>query len=96
MDHAKTSFLIPRRRDDLVLDELDAEASVFDPRSGNTYHLNQTAHIVWMRCDGFTTPRQIAREMTKTYEVTSQIALDHVEQLVSMFAASGLLEDTES
>ena len=92
----KTSFLIPRRRDDVVLDELDTEASLFDPRSGDTYHLNQTARAVWTRCDGSCTARQVAREMTKAYEVTWHVALDHVEQLVSMFASSGLLEATES
>ena len=81
----------PRRREDIVEDELDNEAILLDHQTGNTYRLNQTALTVWRRCDGHTTTREMARQITERYEVDCDTALDHVEQIMARFAESGML-----
>jgi len=54
--------------------------------------MNQTALAVWRSCDGSKTTRQIARRLTEQYEVTRERALDHVEQLLVLFAEGQLLD----
>jgi len=84
--------IAPCRRGDIVVDELDGEAILLDPGTGNTYRLNQTALTVWSRCDGRATTRDIVAVLTETYDVDFDTALDHVDQLIALFAEAGLLE----
>ena len=84
--------MAPSRRVDLVVDELDAEASIFDRRYGNTFHMNETAYTVWKLCDGHTTTRHISNQVTNKFDVDFDVALDHVEELVVMFADNRLVE----
>ena len=81
---------LPTVRRDIVVDELDSEATVYDPVNGSTYHFNETAYEVWKRCDGHSTNRQVATNLTDVYDVAFEMALDHVNQLVARFAHSGL------
>ena len=82
----------PPRRSDVIEEELDGEVVLFDPRSGNTYRLNQTAFAVWRLCDGRASTRRIAERLTQTYEVAFDTALDHVEQLFALFGEARLLD----
>lgn len=85
-------IVTPRRSEDVVEEQLDDEAVLIDPRSGHVHRLNETALGVWHSCDGQSTTRQIARQMTDVYDVTFEDALDHVDQLVVRFAELNLLE----
>ena len=85
------TIVSPPRRTDVVEEELDGEVILFDPRSGNTYRMNQTALAVWRSCNGRTTTREIAAQFTQKYEVEFETAHDDVEQLVAFFGQSGLL-----
>ncbi len=87
-----TAILAPCRRADLVEDDLDGEAILSDPRTGGIHRLNETALAVWRRCDGRTATTQIARHLTRRYDVGFEVALDHVEQLLVLFAETGLVE----
>ncbi|MHC4063162.1 MAG: PqqD family protein [Planctomycetota bacterium] len=92
----QAAIVAPPRRPDVVEEEMDGEAVLFDPRSGATYRLNQTALATWRRCDGRTTTRRIAGEMTATYDVDFETALDDVEQLVLLFAESQLFDSGDN
>jgi len=85
-------ILVPRRREDVLEEELDNETILFDPSSGQIHRLNETATIVWSFCEGDTTTRQIAGQMTQAYEVEFETALDYVEQLIAWLAQSELLK----
>jgi PqqD family protein of HPr-rel-A system len=85
-------ILSPPRRRDIIEEELDGEVILFDPQSGNTYRLNQTASAVWRRCDRPVTTRELAEELTQAYDVELETALDDVEQLVAFFGQSRLLD----
>ena len=84
----------PPRRPDLVLEAVEDEALLFDPRNGSTHRLNETALSVWMRCDGRTGARQTAAWLAQTYIIDFDVALDHVEQLIAAFAAARLFDLT--
>ncbi len=83
---------VPRRRDDVLVEELDGEAILSDPTDGAAHRLNQTALAVWNKLDGAATTREIAEGLTQTYEVEFEDALDHVEELLVLFAELNLLE----
>ncbi len=87
-----TEIPMPLRRNDVRDYQIDGEAVLFDPKTQKILQLNQTALAVYRRCDGQTKMRQVAESLTRTYHVAFDSALDQVEQLVGLFAASSLLE----
>ena len=87
-----TIFVPPSRRDDIIEEELDGEAILVDPRDGNSHRLNATSLAVLKWCDGLSTTQQIARRLTESYDVALDDALDHVNQLVALFAELQLLD----
>ena len=89
---AKTAFTPQRRREGLVVETVHEEVLLYDPASGHTYHLNQSALEVWQQCDGRRTTVDMALRQAASYDVDYETALDHVEQLVALFADSGLLD----
>ena len=80
------AWVVPRRRTDLDVQELDDEAVLFDPKRGDTHRLNAIAYEVWLRCDGQSTTRQLAARLAGGYEIDFESALDDVEQLILGFA----------
>ena len=89
---AKTAFTPQRRKEGLVVETVHEEVLLYDPASGQTHHLNQSALEVWQQCDGRRKTVDMARRLTATYDVDFEKALDHVEQLVALFTESGLLD----
>ncbi len=57
------SRLPQARTDNLVIRELDDETLVYDMERDEAHCLNQTAALVWKRCDGKTTVTQAARAL---------------------------------
>lgn len=45
---------------DILVEELDGQAVVYDQRSNIVHHLDERARRIWNACDGQRTPRQIA------------------------------------
>jgi len=86
----QAAILAPRRGEDVVEEELDGEMILYDLRTGYMHRLNATALEVWRRCDGRTTTRQIAEHLAESFDVDFDTALDHVEELVTQLAESGL------
>ena len=88
----EVQIVVPPRRQSVSVSWMDNEATLTDNHEGNIYQLNQTAATIWQRCNGKRTITQIAKYLTKTYDVDLEIALDHVEQVVTQLAESDLLE----
>jgi hypothetical protein len=57
------------RTDHLVIRELDDETLVYDTERAEAHCLNQTAALVWKRCDGKTTARSAAQSLQDTLGV---------------------------
>jgi hypothetical protein len=83
----------PPRRRDVDVHELGDEAILTLPGDGCTYHLNQTARVVWERCDGATTTREMATMLACDYEVAFDEALNDVEELIAWLAEASLLRE---
>ena len=68
---------------------------LYDPATADTHRMNQSALDVWQHCDGHNTTRELAQRQTEIYDLDLETALDHVEQLVAMFAEANLLDTDE-
>lgn len=69
----KNATRLPQARtDNLVIRELDDETLVYDMERDEAHCLNQTAALVWRRCDGKTTAAQAARVL----ETKLKVAVD--------------------
>ncbi len=58
------------RTDNLVIRQLDDETLVYDMERDEAHCLNQTAALIWKRCDGKTTVQRAARALTRELETT--------------------------
>jgi hypothetical protein len=59
-----TGVHLPKmRKEKLIIDELPDEVLVYDLDRHKAHCLNQTAALVWRRCDGKTQPAEIARRL---------------------------------
>ena len=87
------TMVAPPPRGDLIVGELDDAASVWDPRSGVTHHVNEVAYHVWRSCDGVATAQQIAERLADEFDVELEVALDDVEQLIATFAELRLIAE---
>ena len=90
----EATIVTPHHRTDLDIHELEDEAVLFDPATGDTHKLNATALHLWRQCDGCSTTRQIAEQLATRYQVDFEAALDDVEQSLLGFAERRLLEGT--
>lgn len=88
----EAELVAPPLRCDLIVEALDDQVVLSDPVDGAIHRLNQTALLVLRQCDGRTTTRQIARTLTQAYDVAFDAALDHVDQLMALFAELHLLD----
>ena len=85
------SQFVPRRRGDVICEELDGEAVIWDPCATSLYVLNPSATVVWNSIDGFTTVDSLARELGEVFGIdNSRMELD-VLQVVRDFGEQGLL-----
>lgn len=82
----------PRRRDDLIVHELDGEGLIYDPVSADTHRLNETALFIWQCCDGGRFMRDIAESVAQTYDITAPAAVPHVEVALRRLKESRLVE----
>lgn len=60
----------PRLRADLVVEEVDGEAVVLDPRDGSVHQLNTSGTMIVWRCDGRRPVSRIARELSEARPAT--------------------------
>src|SRR5947207_541507 len=71
------------RHEGLIVQTLPDETLVYDLDRDRAHCLNQTASLVWGRCDGRTTTKEIARSLTKSLKqpVNQQIVWLALDQL---------------
>ena len=82
----------PVRRSDLRCWEVDGEAVVYDPQTGQGHVLNQTALNIWQLCDGRHTVGDIEELLVGAFpDQGSRVKVD-VEEAISQLVALGLAQ----
>jgi hypothetical protein len=85
---------VPRRRSDVRARYIQGEVVVLDRRADLVHQLNQTAGFIWERCDGRTTPQDIADQLVEAFAVDAGTAAASVTAALQQLEQLGLLEPT--
>ena len=91
MDVAVTAPQRPQTREGLTVIELDGEAVVYDERTGNLHHLNQTAALVFSLCDGTGTARELSADIAGAYDLGVDETERQVRSLLRTLKREGLV-----
>jgi hypothetical protein len=74
------------RKTEILREEIDEEVLLFNPKTRETYVLNQMADVIWELCDGKHTPAGITDEIVDVLEVNSdQVRKDVLEVIKDFF-----------
>ena len=79
------------RIEEMVVQELPDEVLVYDLRHHKAHCLNRTAAFVWNRCDGRSTPGEIAEMMEKEWQ--SPVSVDAVWFTLNKLSKADLLHE---
>ena len=83
----------PKRRADIINEDVDDETIIYDPKSHNVHHLNPIAGVIWELCDGNRTTREIAEKIVGVLKADpSQVERD-VNKTIQDLQEKGLLEE---
>lgn len=91
---SRAAAVPPKTRDDLTVVELDGEAVVYDERNGAIHHLNSSATIVWLLCDGITSEESISESIAGTFSLDEVEVSNQVSDALRSFVDAGLLQPT--
>jgi len=80
-----------RRREGLYERELPGELILYDPECDRAFLLNRSAAVVWDLCDGVTSVEQIAREISASFGIPPERALEDAQTTVVNLEREGLL-----
>ena len=78
------------RRDGLVVQQLDDEVLIYDRQRHKAHCLNQTAALIWNRCDGQTTIAALAQALSQ--RTGTPIEEEVVRMAVEQLARKHLLQ----
>ncbi|WP_019588815.1 PqqD family protein [Deinococcus apachensis] len=82
--------LVYRRREDVIVTDLNEEVVLLDPVSVEMYSLAEVGRTVWQALPG--TPEQVAEQVTASYDVEWNLALQDIRSLLGDLKAAGLVE----
>jgi len=71
---------------------VEGETVVLDRQHGLVHQLNPTATYIWERCDGQATVEDLAAQLTETFDVAYEMALQDVARVTAHFRALQLLD----
>lgn len=91
MTEEKENHLPQRRKRGLVVQNLPDEVLVYDLERHKAHCLNQTAAMIWKRCDGKTSVKEIARTMK--FESVESIDEEIIWEAVKQLESNHLLND---
>ena len=83
----------PKARADLAVVELDGQAVIFDERTGELHHLNESATAIFTMCDGSRSPDELTTHISTTFGVPRREVAPDVGALLRRLRDVGLLED---
>ncbi len=90
----KSAVTLPRARTEgLIINELDDETLVYDLERHEAHCLNQTAALVWRRCDGKTTVAKMTDVIQK--QLDTSIDVDIVWLAIKQLQRFHLIENGE-
>jgi hypothetical protein len=91
MERVAVTLVKPIARADLIVEELDGEAVIYDEETTELHHLNPTATIVFGLCDGTSTVGEMSAEIAAAFGVPTEQVEPQVRTLIERFDQAELL-----
>jgi len=82
-----------RREQDLILKVVDQITIVYDGKCHKAFSLNETASMVFRRCDGKTSREQIIQYLSGRYRVSTEEATALMDLALEQLSQRGLLAE---
>jgi len=82
----------PKRKENLVLEEIDDELLVADFSDSQLHVLNPTAAAVWEMCDGQRTAEEIADLLAEHFGLSPEQVRQDIAKIIGEFREKGLIE----
>ena len=82
----------PKKREDLLVRDVEEELLIYDPRSGDTSLLNGTAAAIFDMCDGYTPVSVMTEEVLAVLPADPETVRDDVQRIIRDLAEKGLIE----
>ena len=90
MKKEREQSLPEARKEGLVVQHLSDEVLVYDQQRHKAHCLNETAALIWMRCDGKTTVASMAQDLSK--QTGARVGEDVVWLALDQLGKSRLLQ----
>ena len=81
-----------KKRPDLLIEEIEDEVVIYDPRTHRVHHLNPMASIIWELFDVCSSPKEIAKEIVDVLKTGSSTVEKDVQETLKQLQKKRLLE----
>ena len=81
-----------KKRTDILVEEIEDEVVIYDPRTHYVHHLNPMASIIWELFDVSVSPQEIAKEIVDALKTDSSTVEKDVQETLKHLQGKGLLE----
>ena len=81
-----------KKRTDLLVEEIEDEVIIYDPRTHRVHHLNPMASIIWELFDVSPSPKDIAKEIVDVLKTDLSNVEKDVQKTLGKLQRKGLLE----
>mgnify|MGYP000396752917 CR=1 FL=1 len=71
---------------------MNQEGFAFDPSTGESYHLNQTAHLIIELLRAGSKEEQIVKKLAESYGIDSRTASEDIHDLLFQLRIHGLTD----
>jgi hypothetical protein len=84
--------LVPIRKDDYRLEQLDDELLLYHPSEEKIVYLNQTGSLIWGLCDGNHSIEQIISLLSQAFPDAADAITSDVQTTLKAFKKAGCIE----
>ena len=81
-----------KKRTDILVEEIEDEVVIYDPRTHYVHHLNPMASIIWELFDVSVSPQEIVKEIVDSLNAESQKVEKDVQETLKQLQKKRLLE----
>ena len=88
----KETELVPVRKDNYRLEQLDDELLLYHPSEEKIVYLNQTGSLIWGLCDGNHNTEQIISLLSQAFPDAAEAIPSDVKTTLKIFKEAGCIE----
>jgi Coenzyme PQQ synthesis protein D (PqqD) len=81
-----------KKRSDLLIEEIEDEVVIYDPRTHRVHHLNPMASIIWELFEVCSSSKEIAKEIVDALKTDSSTVEKDVQETLKQLQKKRLLE----